>query len=482
MGYHEKPVGLERAQIGLERTEIGPELLLVLDRSSGRPLHEQLETTLREYVRSGRLAPQAKVPSSRALATRLGISRGVVLEAYSQLIAEGYLVSSQGAPTRVGSMPSVERPPVPASSLEQSYGHRFDPGLPDLAAFPRDRWSRSLRAAMREAPFAALGYGDLRGTPELRNELMAYLGRVRGAAPEPEHTIVCAGAVQGFAALCRTLRARGLERIALEQPGWNRLRVTAEGAGLEPVGIPVDEHGLVVAELIASGCEAVVVTPAHQFPTGAVMSSERRSALLGWAEDEDALIVEDDYDSELRYDRVPVGALQGLAPERVCHVGSASKRLAPGLRIGWMLSPSWLSGALTYEQGLAGGAPPVLEQLALADFLARGELDRHLRRMRLRYRERRRTLVAALGRALPGARVCGAAAGLYALVLLPSGIAEHEFVRAAAARGVGLEGLSAHAGPGWSTAGVVLGFANSSEAEIERGIRTIAGTYPLTDI
>jgi GntR family transcriptional regulator/MocR family aminotransferase len=253
--------------------------------------------------------------------------------------------------------------------------------------------------------------------------------------------------------------------------------VTVEGAGLEPVGIPVDEHGLVVAELAESGCEVAVVTPAHQFPTGVVMSSERRSALLEWAEEEDALIVEDDYDSELRYDRMPVGALQGLAPERVCHIGSASKRLAPGLRIGWMLSPSWLSGALTYEQGLAGGAPPILEQLALADFLARGELDRHLRRMRLRYRERRRVLVGEIGQALPGARLCGAAAGLYALVLLAPGVAEHAFVRAAAARGVGLEGLSAHAGPESDTAGVVLGFANLSEVEIQHGVRTIAGAY-----
>src|SRR5436309_9292963 len=168
----------------------GPELLLALDRSSGRPLHEQLETTLRDYVRGGRLPPDSKLPSSRALAGSLGISRGVVLEAYSQLTAEGYLVSSQGAPTRVAAMPSIERPPVPASSLEPAYGHRFDPGLPDLAAFPRDRWARSLRAALREAPFAALGYGDPRGTAALRDELMAYLGRARGCAPEPEHTVL----------------------------------------------------------------------------------------------------------------------------------------------------------------------------------------------------------------------------------------------------------------------------------------------------
>ncbi len=465
-----------------EPDQSGPELLLGLERSSARPLHEQLEATLRNHVRTGRLPPDSKLPSSRALAVSLGISRGVVLEAYSQLIAEGYLVSRQGAPTRVAAMPSIERPPVAASSLEPAYGQQFDPGVPDLAAFPRDRWARSLRAALRDAPFAALGHGDPRGVPELRNALMAYLARVRGAAPEPEHTVVCAGAMQGFAQLCRVLRARGVERIAVEDPGWGRHRVVAAEAGLEPVGIGVDAHGLVVGELAESGCEVVVVTPAHQFPTGVVMSSERRAALLEWAEDEDALIVEDDYDSELRYDRVPVGALQGLAPERVCHIGSVSKRLAPGLRTGWLLAPSWLSGALTYEQGLSGSAPAAFEQLALADFLARGELDRHLRRMRLRYRERRRALVGEVRRALPGAQICGAAAGLYALVLLPAGIAEHAFVRAAAAGGVRLEGLSAHAGPGRSTAGVVMGYANLSELEIERGIRAVADAYRLTDI
>ena len=456
-----------------EPDRLGPELPLGLDRGSGRPLHEQLETALRDYVRTGRLPPTAKLPSSRALAGSLGVSRGVVLEAYSQLIAEGYLVSSQGAPTRVAAMPSIERPPVPASTLEPDHRQQFDPGLPDLSAFPREPWGRSLRVALRDAPFAALDRGDPRGSPRLRNELMAYQGRVRGAAPEPEHTIVCTGATNGFTQLCGVLRDRGVERIAIERPGWNRHRAVAEGAGLEPVGIAVDEHGLVVDELSASGCEVVVVTPSHQFPTGAVMSSERRAALLEWAEDEDALIVEDDYDSELRYDRVPVGALQGLAPERVLQLGSLSKRLAPGVRIGWMLSPSWLSGALTYEQGLAGAGPSALEQLALADFLARGELDRHLRRMRLRYRERRAVMVEQLARRLPAARPVGVAAGVYTLVRLPPGTDEHAALRATAAAGVALEGLSAHGGEA-AQPGIVLGYASRSVREIEMGLASVA--------
>jgi GntR family transcriptional regulator / MocR family aminotransferase len=452
----------------------GPGLLLSLDRDSHASLHEQLELRLREHVRGARLAPGTRLPSSRSLAAQLGVSRGVVLEAYAQLIAEGYLTASQGAPTRVATAPSAERPPVPAGSLERRHAYHFDPGLPDLAAFPRDRWLRSIRAALRDAPFDQLGHGDPRGIPELRNELMSYLSHARGAAPEPEHTLICAGFTQGFAVVCRTLRDRGVERIAVEEPGWPRHRLIAERAGLEPIGIPVDEHGISVAALAESGCETVVVTPAHQFPTGVVLAAQRRGALLEWAEDEDALIVEDDYDSELRYDRDPVGALQGLAPERVCSIGSASKRLVPGLRLGWILSPSWLSGALTYEKGVGDGGSPALEQLTLADFIARGELDRHLRRMRLRYRERRAALMQALERRLPAARVTGIAAGLFVAVLLPAGIDEDMALSAAAARGVGGDGLAWHRSARAGPAGIVLGYANLPEPAIAQGVRLLA--------
>jgi GntR family transcriptional regulator / MocR family aminotransferase len=448
----------------------GPGLLVALDRGSPETLREQLERRLREQVRGGQLAPGDRLPSSRALASELEVSRGVVLEVYAQLVAEGYLTASQGAPTRVSASLSLERPPVAASSLQARYEHDFHPGAPDLAAFPRQSWIRSLRTVLRQAAFDELGEGDPRGTPALRDELMRYLGRVRGAAPEPEHTLICAGFTQGFAILCRTLRERGLERIAVEQPGWAQHRLIAERAGLEPVPVRVDEDGLDVDQLRASGCEAVVLTPAHQFPAGGVLSSERRTALLEWADDEDALIVEDDYDSELRYDRVPLGSLQGLAPERVCHIGSASKRLAPGVRLGWLLSPSWLTGALTYEKALADRSAPAVEQLALADFISRGELDRHLRRMRLRYRRRREVLLRAVDSAMPGAGVMGIAAGLHVLVLLEPGVDEQAVLSAAAARGIGAEGLSWHRIGDAAAAGLVLGFANLSEPAIERGI------------
>ncbi len=436
----------------------GLELLLSLERGGGGggTLHEQLERGLRDGVRSGQLAPGTRLPSSRALASELGVSRGVVLEAYAQLAAEGYLSASQGAPTRVAATATAERPPLPAGSFERRHELDLRPGLPDLAAFPRDAWMRSLRAAMRDAPFDALGPGDPRGSARLRNELMGYLGRARGAAPEPEHTIVCSGFTQAFAMLCRSLHGRGVEQIAVEDPGYANHGLIAERAGLEPVPVAVDAGGIDVEALGRTGCDVVVLTPAHQFPTGAVLGPERRAALLEWAEDRDALIVEDDYDSELRFDRLAVGALQGLSPERVCHVGSLSKRLAPGLRIGWILSPSWLTGELTYERGVADGGGPVLEQWAAADFLARGELDRHLRRMRLSYRSRREALAAALS-PLP---VEGIAAGLHVLVRLPDGADEARVLSEASRRGVAVEGLSRDA--------LVIGFANAPEPALAR--------------
>ncbi len=454
-----------------------PVVALALERGGGATLHEQLEQRLRDLVRQGSLSPGARLPSSRALALELGVSRGVVLEAYSQLAAEGYITASQGSPTRVALAPSVERPPVPASSLQRRARYDFSPSLPDLSAFPRDRWMRALRAAIREATFDALGGGDPRGAPELRDQLMRYLGRARSAAPEPEHTIVCGGFTQALAALCRGLRDRGVERIAVEGPGWTPHRLIAERAGLEPVAVPVDDRGIDVAALDASGCDTVIVTPGHQYPTGVVLSSERRAELLAWAEDRDALIVEDDYDSELRYDRVPVGALQGLAPERVCHIGSASTRLAPGLRIGWILSPSWLTGALTYEHATADGGTPMLEQLALARFIGAGELDRHLRRMRIRYRARRDALLVALARELPDARATGVPAGTFTQVVLGERLDEPALLSAAARAGVLIDGVG-----GSDQTALILGYANLPEPAIRRGVALLAEAVRQTRI
>jgi GntR family transcriptional regulator / MocR family aminotransferase len=455
----------------------GLELLLEIDRASELPMHEQIERALREAIRSGRMPGDTRLPSTRALALQLGVSRGVITEAYGQLTAEGYLTMRQGAPVRVARAVRSASQRMPARSLLQTHRYHFHPGLPDLAGFPREAWLRSLRTGLRDSPLAAVGYGDPRGTPELREALADYLGRVRGVDADPEHTLVCTGFMQGFALLCRALRARGVQHIALEDPGWHVHRLIVESAGMEVVPIAVDEHGLRVDRLTAADAEAVVVTSAHQFPTGAVLSPERRAALIEWAEDE-RLIVEDDYDAEYRYDRVAVGALQGLAPEHVAYIGSASKRLAPGMRLGWMLMPSWLTWELTTAKTIEDGGSEVIGQLALRDFIARGELDRHVRRMRLRYQRRREALLTALERWLPDARVSGpGAAGLFELVLLPEEVNEHALLTAAAERGVGVEGLALHSFIPGNAPGVLLGYGNLAEPAIAQGIRLLGEAF-----
>jgi GntR family transcriptional regulator/MocR family aminotransferase len=310
--------------------------------------------------------------------------------------------------------------------------------------------------------------------PALREALAEYLGRVRGAAADPEQLLICTGFTQGLSLIARWLVSRGVERVALEDPGWHGHRLVIEQAGLEVTPIPVDEQGLRVDELKASGAAAVVVTPSHQFPTGRVLSSERRAALIEWAERGEHLIVEDDFDAELRYERAGVGALQGLAPERVALIGSASKRLAPGMRIGWMLTPSWLGWPLISVKAIEDRGSEAIGQLALHDFIVRGELDRHLRRMRLRYQRRRESLMEALQRHLPQAHVEEGAAGLFELAELPENVDEGALVSAAAKRGVGLEGLSLHRFKPSDSPGLVLGFAGMPEPAIEQSIRLVA--------
>jgi GntR family transcriptional regulator / MocR family aminotransferase len=451
----------------------GPGLLVELERDAEAPLHEQVERSIRENIQAGRLAIGARLPSSRALASELGISRGVVTEAYSQLAAEGYLVTRQGAPVRVARTVRTIAARPPARSMLPSFPLHFHPGLPDLAGFPRDRWLRSLRSAWRQAPIDAVGYPDPRGVPALRQALADYLGRVRGAVAEPEQLMVCTGFTQAFSLLCRWLADRGVERVALEDPGWHPHRLIVEQAGLGVAPVAVDGEGIRVDDLRATAASAVVVTPAHQFPSGATLSRERRAALIEWAEEGERLIVEDDFDAEYRYDGSGLGALQGLAPDRVAYIGSASKRLTPGMRLGWALLPSWIAWPLIQAKTVEDSGSEAVGQLALHDFIERGELDRHIRRMRLRYQRRRDALLEALGGALPQARVSGAAAGLYELVELPEGTDEAALVAAAAARGVGVEGLALHRFNPGGPPGLVLGFGCLSESAIDRGIRLL---------
>ena len=459
---------------------IGPvDLFVDIRRDLGGPLRERLEREIRDAVRSGRLAPSAALPSTRALASQLGVSRGVVVEAYAQLVAEGYLSARQGAATVVASRAragSGQAAPATRAPLEPPPRFDFRYGTPDLSAFPRAAWQASGGRSLRAAADAQLGYGDVRGAAELREVLAAYLGRARGVVADPQLLHVTGGTRQALGFVWRLLRDRGARRVGIEDPGWSAQCDTALDAGLEPVPVPVDEHGLIAGELAALDVDAVVLTPAHQCPTGAVLGPERRAALLEWARRREAWIVEDDYDAEYRYDRQPVGALQGMAPERVVYAGSVSKTLAPALRIGWIVLPAALADSAARRRARVDRGQPVLTQLTLADLIARGELDRHLRRTRRRYRDRRDALVTAVTRELPGARIDGIAAGLHALVRLPQGCDERATVRAAGERGIALEGLTgfSHSAKPAQPA-LVLGYANLPEPSIARGIAELAG-------
>src|SRR4051794_16112466 len=378
-----------------------------------------------------------RLPSSRVLCGDLGVSRGVVSDAYMQLAAEGWLVVAPRSGPRVAAVPRATATVAPEAADVAPVRYDLRPGRPDLASFPRAEWLRSLAAAVRGAGDAELDYPPIAGSLRLRTVLAAYRGRVRGTLATGHDILVCLGAAQAFITVCDALAPA---RIAVEEPGHASIRWLLARRGLEPVPTRVDEEGIVVGEL-PDDARAVLVTPAHQFPTGVVLSPGRRAALLGWAQAHGALVIEDDYDAEYRYDRAPVGALQGLRPDLVVHVGSVSKTLAPALRLGWLIAPGpWRERLLHAREGLDHGLP-ALEQHALADFIERGAYDRHVRRSGRAYRRRRDALLAALADELPEATVSGAAAGLHVAVHIP-GADEAALVAACRERGVILDGAA----------------------------------------
>jgi GntR family transcriptional regulator/MocR family aminotransferase len=448
-------------------TSYGPELLVRL--RSGRR-RAQLEDRLRELVRDGTLTAGSRMPSSRALAGDLGVSRRLVVDAYAQLFAEGYLVARRGSGTYVADA-GVAEEMLPAAQQASAPQFDFFPGAPDLSAFPRALWVSATREVLRAAPDAALAYPDARGTAALRHALASYLRRVRGVAAEPESIVVCTGATQGLALLGRALAARGVEEIDVEDPGLPPHRAVLAYAGLRVRGAQVDEQGLVVSSLRAS---VVLSTPAHQCPTGVVLSPQRRGELVRWAR-EGGLVVEDDYDAEFRYDRAPLGALQGLAPDRVVYLGTVSKTLAPGLRLGWLVVPPTLIEAVAEAKALDDLGCSAIDQLVLARLLETSAYDRHLRKARRRNRARRDALIAAVERDLPGAHVSGVSAGLHALVRLPRPVETQALLAAAAERSLGVYPLEFHRiEPGPRVTALVMGYANLSEPAIEEGVRRLA--------
>jgi GntR family transcriptional regulator/MocR family aminotransferase len=428
---------------------------------TGPRVRSGLESALREAVRGGRLRPGTRLPSSRALATDLGMARNTVADCYAQLVAEGWLAARQGSGTwvaeRAPAPPATAGAPPPAAARQARYDLRT--GVPDLAAFPRQAWLAAGRKALGAAPARALGYTDPRGLPELRTALAGYLARARGVAVTPDRVVVCAGFAQGLELVCEALRARGASTLAAEALGHARHWLISERCGLTVTAVPVDSGGAVIGDL--GGADALLLTPTHQFPLGVPLAPARRRRAAEWASAAGGVIIEDDYDGELRYDRPAVGALQALAPEHVVYAGTASKSLAPGLRLGWLVLPAGLVDEVVAVKAAAGRLSSSLDQLTLAEFIASGAYDRQVRRVRLAYRRRRDRLVAALHASAPQVRVTGIAAGLHAVLRLPPGPREDSLVARAARHGLAVEGLGAYSMPGHDAGGpaLVVGYA-----------------------
>ncbi len=453
---------------------------LHLDLTAGRGLRAGLTEALREAARSGRLAAGTRLPSSRTLAADLGIARNTVAEAYAELVAEGWLTARQGSGTRVAERARPRRPAATAPvrrPARKGPAYSLIPGSPDLGGFPRAAWLSAARRALTDAPNEAFGYAvDPRGRIELRQALAGYLARARGVYADPERIVLCAGFLHGLALLAGVLRARRVREVAVEGYGLDFHRDLLARAGLRTRPLGVDGEGARTGELTAAA-GAVLLTPAHQFPTGVALTPARRAAAVDWARTTGGLIVEDDYDGEFRYDRKPVGALQGLAPEHVVYAGSLSKSLSPALRLGWLVLPDQLRDQVLAAKGLRESWASTLDQLALADFIECGAYDRHVRRMRLRYRDRRDQLVAVLAARAPEVRVTGISAGLHAVLELPPG-RESPALAAAHAAGLALDGLSSYQHPADPTPpreGLVVGYAAPPDSAFTRALATLAG-------
>jgi GntR family transcriptional regulator / MocR family aminotransferase len=427
-----------------------------------RGARELLVTALRDAVRSGRLATGSMLPPSRSLAADLGLARNTVAEAYADLVAEGWLASRQGAGTWVVNTRDIRSPSRPRGTPGQPI-HNLMPGSPDVSAFPRAAWLASARRALTAAPTEALRTGDPRGRPELRKALSEYLGRVRGVRTSPDSIVICAGTRNAVELLARVFTERG--PIAVEAYGLFIFREAIAAMGVETMPVGFDERGACVDQLDGSDAAAVLLTPAHFFPHGVPLHATRRSALIEWARRTGRYVLEDDYDGEFRYDRQPIGAVQGLDPQRVCYLGSASKSLSPVLRLGWMALPDDLVEPVIDAAGGQQFYVNAIDQLTMADLIATGQYDKHIRRMRNSYRRRRDTLAERL-RSFD-VWISGLSAGLALLLLLPDGT-EHEVLRRAGEAGIALSGLSRlrHplAGPDVPDAdGIVVNFGAPAE-------------------
>ena len=447
-----------------------------------------LTARIREAVLGHALATGSRLPSSRVLAAELGFSRGTVAEAYRRLTEEGLIAGSAGAGTIVvapaahaSSIPGGRpgRPRAAVSRLPAGAPEPIDlaTGMPDLAAFPRAAWLRAEKEALDTATSRWLGYAPPEGIEELRGELSAWLGRSRGVIAPPDRIIVTAGVTGAISLLAQILRADGHTTIAVEDPSAEGSRRILDYWMPRTSPVPVDDDGLETRALAASDARAVLVTPAHQYPTGVVLSPERRRDLVAWGQDGENLIIEDDYDAEYRYDRRPVRAVQPLAPETVAYTESLSKTLAPALRLGWLVPPTAFHRRLVELRWATDLGSPALPQVTLAHLLRNGTLERHLRTMRTRHRARRDTAIAALHERMPQLQVRGIAAGLHLVVRFPDSVDDEQLAADARSEGIIVQPLSRHyAGAG--TPGLVINYAGHHPARLQAAIRALARVVP----
>jgi GntR family transcriptional regulator/MocR family aminotransferase len=441
-------------------------------RPGARGVRELLVNALRDAVRSGQLATGTTLPPSRSLAGDLGLARNTVSEAYADLVAEGWLASRQGAGTWVVNTRDIRSPNRPRGTPGQPT-HNLMPGSPDVAAFPRAAWLASARRALTAAPNEALRNGDPRGRPELREALAEYLGRARGVRTSPDAIVICAGTRNAVELLARVFSERG--PIAIEGYGLFIFREAIAAMGVPTTPIGIDEHGAIVDELDRTEAAAALLTPAHFFPHGVPLHPARRTAAIEWSRRTGGYVLEDDYDGEFRYDRQPVGAVQGLDPQRVAYLGSASKSLSPALRLGWMALPDDLIEPVIAAAGGQQYYVNAIDQLTMADFIANGQYDKHIRRMRISYRHRRDELVERLRPF--DVRVSGLSAGLHLLLILPDGT-EPEVLRRAGEAGIALAGLSRLRHPLASPDvpapdGVVVNFGSPAEHAFGAAVDTL---------
>jgi GntR family transcriptional regulator/MocR family aminotransferase len=458
-----------------------------------------LARQLRLAISDGRLPVGSRLPATRVLAGDLGVSRGVITEAYQRLTEDGHLAGRGRGGTIVVAAPAAAppsprppgppRPPRPGPPSRPTANALFapapgadvfdslraaparidlSPGLPDLAAFPRAAWLRAERSVFGQLSPSEFGYGDPRGASALRQAVASWLARTRGIRVDPGEVCIVAGVAQALGLLAQALLRDGIGAVAVEDPGSLGTRQQLQNGQLDTPPVPVDPGGLRVDELRASGAPAVLLTPAHQFPTGVVLDGQRRRELMRWARD-GGLVIEDDYDAEHRYDRPPVPALHSMLAEHVCYAGSVSKLLAPALRVGWVLAPPQYRDALVAAKRNADLGNAVLPQLVLARLMESGELERQLRFLRGRHRRRRDAMIAAIRTHLPGAVVHGAAAGLHLMITFEAGFADSDLAGAALACGVKVQPLSWHCQRPHPP-GIVLGYAANMTADIAEGV------------